>query len=416
MKAVSFMIASAMLAAGAAAAGELSPEAPGWSFSLPQQVVHGLSADIERGWKKAHSAPGSHGIGFELNYTGEIFHGFQVHPSGSTLYQGLVDLHFDLDTNKAGLWPDGKLYVSFQNHHGSGFTIDPADVLLFVSDIGAPDYTEIYEFGLKQNLLKGNLQLEVGKQDANDNFSVNESGGDFTFPSFTLIPTVPMPTFPAPALGVRLSVEPRKGISLDIGFYDGGSQIEQIGFDTFFDGENGYFAIIEPAWKPGFGFKGRLEGNYRAGLWGHSGDFPEIESGLQSKSFDGNYGLYVMINQMIYRPEGDSSDKRGLGIFFQYGWAPSDRNDVSQYLGGGITCKGLLAGRNRDTAAAGIGATRLNGTDPEESKIWMTNVEVFYVAQLTSWLALQPDMQYFSDTGPKQGSGLAVGLRLLVSF
>jgi len=59
---------------------------------------------------------------------------------------------------------------------------------------------------------------------------------------------------------------------------------------------------------------------------------------------------------------------------------------------------------------------RLNGTGPGAIKIGVTHMELFYVARLTSWLALQPDLQYFTNVGPNQGGGLAVGLRSLVHF
>ncbi|MEJ2685569.1 MAG: carbohydrate porin, partial [Candidatus Sulfobium sp.] len=100
----------------------------------------------------------------------------------------------------------------------------------------------------------------------------------------------------------------------------------------------------------------------------------------------------------------------------QFGWAPSDRNAVSRYWGSGITCEGLLPDRSRDIVAVGVGSMRLNGDAPEELENHMTNIELFYVARLASWVALQPDVQYFSNAGPRRKSGLAVGIRSLLTF
>lgn len=119
---------------------------------------------------------------------------------------------------------------------------------------------------------------------------------------------------------------------------------------------------------------------------------------------------------MIYKPGNDPPGDRGLEIFFQFGWAPGDRNEISRYWGGGLTCRGLIPGRSQDAAAIGVGNMQLNGNDPKEPRTEMTNAELFYVAQLTSWIALQPDVQYFSNAGPHEGSALAIGLRSLVSF
>ena len=124
-----------------------------------------------------------------------------------------------------------------------------------------------------------------------------------------------------------------------------------------------------------------------------------------------------MINQMIFKQADNASNGREPGVFFQYGWAPGDRNNVSQYSAAGFTCMGVLSGRKKDILAAGIGNERLNGPGPGRINAGMTNIEIFYIAQVASLLALQPDIQYFSNIGfPPNGSGLAVGLRTILKF
>jgi porin len=386
------------------------------SCTIPAGAVHPASVDRPRDWKYFLSEAEKYGITFELNYTGEAFRGSRVEPSGKTRYRGLLDISLSLDTGKAKLWSDGELFIGMQNGHGKGISVNLSGVYFPISNIEARSFTQISEFGLKQDFLDGKLSLRLSKQDVNTVFCVNESGGDFIFPSFTLIPTVPVPTFPAPALGVTLSAELTNEISARGGFYDGGPEIGKIGFDTFLEGEKGYFSIFEPGWKPTFGDKGRLQGNYRVGLWYQSGDFPDAGPGPKQKSFDGDYGFYMMINQTVYKPENHFPDGPEVGIFFQFGWAPSDRNEVSRYWGGGVTCEGLLPGRSEDIMAVGIGSMRLNGDVSEKPKNHMTNIELFYVARLASWIALQPDVQYFSNAGPHGRSGFAAGLRSLLTF
>jgi carbohydrate-selective porin OprB len=157
------------------------------------------------------------GLTLRLNYTGEAFHGFGVIPEGVTEYRGLVELEVSLDTGRAGLWPQGELFVKGQNGHGEGFIVNPGGVPLFLSDIGAPDFTQVSEYGLKQQFMDGDVRVNFGKQNANDYFSVNRVGGSFILPAYTLIPTVPMPTFPAYSIGTSLFVEPREWLSLGVG-------------------------------------------------------------------------------------------------------------------------------------------------------------------------------------------------------
>ena len=149
-----------------------------------------------------------YGLTVQLTYRGEVFHSFNLIPDNDTRYRGLVDLHLALDTGRSGLWPNGELFIYGQNGHGNGFDVNPSGDPLPISNIDARHFTQISQFGLKQELPGGKAQIRLGKQDVNAIFDVNHFGGDFIFPAYTLIPTIPMPTFPAPALGTSLFVEP----------------------------------------------------------------------------------------------------------------------------------------------------------------------------------------------------------------
>jgi porin len=357
------------------------------------------------------------GLTVQLTYTGESFRSFRLIPDNSIRYRGLVDLHLDLDTGKSGLWPNGEFFIYGQNGHGKGFVVNPAGDDLPISNIDARDFTQISQFGFQQSFLDEKVRIRLGKQDVNAIFDVNHFGGDFIFPAYTLIPTIPMPTFPAPALGTSLFVEPAGWLSLGAGIYDGDPQIESLGFDTAFDGKGGYFSIFEGAWKPGFGSQNQYTGNYRVGLWHHSGDFAATGDSSNSKEYSDNYGFYLMFEQLVFREQHKESDDRGLGVFFQFGWAPSDRNPVWRYIGAGFSYKGLWRGRENDTLNVGLNYSWLAGNDPEgDPKTHLANIEMFYTAQLTSWLSLQPDIQYYDTPTEDRRTGFAAGLRWILQF
>ncbi len=358
-----------------------------------------------------------HGLTVQLTYTGEAFHSFNLIPDNATRYRGLVDLHLTLDTGQSGLWPNGEFFIYGQNGHGKGFDVNPAGDALPISNIDARDFTQISQFGFQQSFLGEKARIRLGKQDVNAIFDVNHFGGDFVFPAYTLIPTVPMPTFPAPALGTSIFVEPAGWLSLGMGIYDGDPQVESLGFDTTFDGKGGYFSISEAAWKPGFGLQNQDAGNYRLGLWYHSGDFAATGDGSNSKEFSDNYGFYLMFEQLVFKEQLNESDDQGLGVFFQFGWAPSDRNPIWRYMGAGFSYKGLLGGREDDTLNVGLNYSWLAGNDPAgNSRTHLVNIEVFYIVRLTSWLSLQPDIQYYDNPEEDHRNGFTAGLRWILQF
>jgi porin len=371
--------------------------------SLQERDEDGLFTKLEK-----------RGVSFSFQYTGEVFYGLRVNPNEETRIEGLVSLTLKLDTEKLGLWPGGELFVAGQNGHGKGFSVNPGGIAQPISNIDAPAFTEINEYGLRQNFWEGYLRLNLGRKDVNTIFCVNEFGLTLINPSYALIPTVPMPTFPATAVGAAIFAEPLNWLSFGLGFYDGGPQTGTLGIDTFLEGKEGYFMVFEPGWKPNFGEPAKYPGNYRLGLWYHSGDFDETGNSAQPRTYSGNYGLYLLFEQWIYRMEGKTpAEDRGLGAFVQFGWAPSDRNPVTRYLGAGFSFKGLVHSRVRDTLGIGASYTRLAGP---EGNADLTNVELFYKASLISWLSLQPDIQYFDNPGNDQRNGWAFGLRCLVDF
>lgn len=365
-------------------------------------------------WDRFRSDLRDRGIALEFIYRGELFKSAGLDPSNGTDYRGLLDLALTFHTEKMGLWPGGELFLRMQNGHGRGFNVTPAGVVLPISNIDAQDFTQVGEYGIKQSFVNSRLRLNLGKQDVNKVFCQNEFGSHLVNPSFALIPTVPMPTFPAPALGATLVAEPAKWLSLGGGFYDGGPKVGTLGFETALEGKGGYFSIFETGGRPGFGINERYPGNYRIGLWYHSGEFAGTDPGQNSGKLSGNYGFYLLANQAVYRRKTTVTADEGLGVFLQFGWAPSDRNQVTRYLGAGFAYKGFLICRPHDILGFGVGHTDLVGSLPPGQKAKLTSAELFYDIQLNRWMSLRPDIQYFDNPGGDRKHGWAAGVRGII--
>lgn len=358
-----------------------------------------------------------HGLKLHLNYTAEAFHGFRVLPDRVTEYRGILELGASLDTGKAGLWPGGELFIKGQNGHGNSFIVNPGDVSFQLSDIGAPDFTQVSEYGLKQDFMEGNVRMILGKQNVNDYFSVNRVGGSFIFPSYTLIPTVPMPTFPAPALGASLFIKPAAKLCLGLGVYDGAPEIGSFGFNGIFDAKGGIFSIVELTRQSERYAPGRYHAHESLGIWYHSGDFMNTQAASGPDTLPGNYGFYLMLDRLIVRETAGGSDDQGLGVFFQFGWAPEDRNPVTAYAGAGLTYTGVFPRRNEDRLGIGLSCASLVGKEPAPGeRTHLVNMELFYDTVVNSWMSLQPDIQYYDNPGEGRRNGIAVGLRWIISY
>ncbi|MHC4642277.1 MAG: carbohydrate porin [Planctomycetota bacterium] len=354
------------------------------------------------------------GIIIEMVYTGEIFSNLRggLNTSGASEYRGNFDMTLTADAEKFGLGP-GSIFIYGQLGNGKGITEKHVGDAQTLSNLVACNFSQVSEYWIEQFYFERQLRIKVGKQDSNVDFVAIDYGGDFIGSSFAVIPTVPMPTFCCPALGVAAFWEPEDWISLGAGFYEGSPQGSTSGFNTAFGNNGGSFTIGELALKTSFGSQKDLPGTYRFGGWYHSSDFEEVGDDADTDVFAGNHGFYLAFDQMLYHEQNDSD--QGLGTFFQFGWAPENRNEIDRYLGIGLSCVGLLPGRDEDITGIGLAqalwSDRMNGFTRESA------IELFYKAQLTEFMSIQPDIQYIANPGGETtDDAIVLGIRAKFSF
>ena len=130
---------------------------------------------------------------------------------------------------------------------------------------------------------------------------------------------------------------------------------------------------------------------------------------LGSSAMDrGNYSIYAVVDQMIYRPKADEPQVR-VSVFARIMGAPEDRNLVSFSTNAGINLEGALRrsrqrhGRDRfrRSASCRTGPAVSIRTSPwpipaplHRIRRVETFIEATYQYQIAPWWNLQPDFQY----------------------
>jgi porin len=142
-------------------------------------------------------------------------------------------------------------------------------------------------------------------------------------------------------------------------------------------------------------------GSYKFGATTNPGQFNNIVTGVRSS---GNYLLYFMANQAVYRPEAGSD--RGLDLNFAFDWTPDDITRAYSQVTGGVRYHGLIPHRSRDTVAFGLVYSRTSGIlNHALADLGLMPygtekaLEVNYALQVTRWFTFQPVFQYYFDTG-----------------
>jgi porin len=319
------------------------------------------------------------GLALAINYTAEAF----VRDAEKAAYRGNLDMLLQLDTEKAHLWPGGTVLVYGQDGHGSGVS-DGAGFLMPVSNYEAPEFTQLSELWLYQELPYG-FSMRLGKQDANRDFAAPRFGGNFANSSFGVLPTSPLPSYPAPALGAAAFVAPTSWFDVRGGIYEGEPALESFGNHAF-DGDATMFAIGAGNLHVG---QGGLDTIVQAGGWHLTGD--------------DRSGGFAIADVLL--PEDLATRHRTVQAFGRANWEPNAAApDAQLYLGGGLTAHGFLGTQN----TLGIGAGFVKVTNDSQGF-----VELLFKWRPVKWFTVEPDLQlYFLGGDAHVITGLRCRLKL----
>jgi porin len=330
----------------------------------------------------------------------------------------------ELYTHVEGWWPKTEGIDSVST--GSYFGVN--------GDAGTRDAAVVTELWYQQFFMDGDLTMRAGKMDLTGGFEcsgcpvsfdcnpyANDETQQFLNSSLVNNPTIPFPVY---TLGVAAHYAPGNDWYVTAAAADSQGDYRETGFRTAFHDEDYFFYIAETGITPRLdSSRGPLQGIYALGVWYR----PEpsaisVPEGEDEKYYRDNTGIYVNCGQMVMKETEDDNDTQGLGTFFRYGYAPSSRNDMTQFYSAGVSYQGLLDGRDNDVLAVGMsrgyfsdGAARVYTEDSE------TVFETFYNIEMSKWMTVTPSVQYVADpssvdNGREIKDAVVFGLRAQMVF
>lgn len=381
------------------------------------------------------TAAAAHGIIFGLSETAEVL----GNPTGGVrrgaVFEGLLSMSIGLDTAKAGLWQGGTFNVSAYQIHGRGLSHNNLDDNLnTVSSIEASRDTILFEAWYEQALFDHSVSIRAGQLALDQEFTLSQYGELFTNRTFGLSTLFEesiqggssSQLVAQPAIRVKASLPGNTKVL--VGLFKAVSNAFPTGRSS-----GGVLLIGEVQHSIGTG-EGQLAGTYKVGGVYQSGASPDQRTDQRRR---GDWLLYAVADQLLWRKPGTKD--QGVGVFARAQGAPGDRNLVNLYLETGVTWKGIISGREDDTAGLGFGYARISDTarksDADTNRLGpfgrpLRNnesvLEITYQLQLAPWLQVQPTAQYlFNLNGGVQnpaqpskrlGDAAVFGLRTEVTF
>ena len=356
------------------------------------------------------------GLSFEILYLQDMFWntrgGINTHNSGE--YPRLFGLHLELDTDKARLWKNGTFFLGLEHLSGNNPSLRQTGDWQWLSWLSKDQRrNQVSEFWYKHTFLDKKLWVKLGKMDANCDFNAIDFSIEFINSSAALNPTIPLPSYPNQDWGAAVGVQPADWFGCTFGIYQGKNNGSRSIGDTLGD-LRGPMLIVEPSFKYDLG---GLPGKVNIGAWWNGRRFPAYHEHPSDHDYHGkSYGFYGFWQQLLWRKNpADDNCTQGIGLYAQYGWAPEDRSEAEQFVGGGVRWQGAIPTRDDDVLGLGV----FNVYFSEKAgfkKRYETAIELFYKAQLTGWLAVQPDMQYIVNPGGQYKDAIVLGGRVEFKF
>jgi porin len=395
------------------------------------------------------------------NLTGGVRQGFEVN--------GLTTAQLQWDPDRVFGVHGGLFNASGLQIWGGNLSVAYLRNLQTVTGIETDPGIRLWELWYEQKF-GDKFAIKIGEQSLDQEFMISPNASYFINAMFgwPMLPTADLPgggpAYPLASLGVRARATVTDNVNLVAGLFNGSPIPENSPntpksnpYGVSFPLNTGVLAIAElhfrfpesdAAAKANEG--NALPGLYKIGGWYDSENFNDLQDDnegapLASETYGiparrrGNYSIYALVDQMIWRSKDDPD--RNLNAFIRPMYTPlQDRNLISFSIDAGLTLHEPFQGRSNDTFGVGMGVAQVSGgasgynrqlqfyqpSDYTPVRSAETFVEATYQVQVTPWWQIQPDVQYIINPGagianpndPTQSikNELVIGLRTNITF
>jgi porin len=390
-----------------------------------------------------------HGITYNVIYTNDVLGTVSGGQRRGFIDQGKLEFNVTADLEKVAGWQGLSFYANiFQIHNTGRIRRDYVGGINTIAAIEAVPTTRLSELWLEKTLWDDTTTLRFGQLAADVEFFYSDLSVMFLQSDWATIAAANVPSggpaYPLATPGIRLKTEPVGNMTLLVAMFDGdpagpGDGDEQLRnrYGLNFRVTDPPLVMAEVQFRTNQGKDDTgLARTLKLGAWGHLGKFNDqrfdadgtlladpSSSGVPAR-FRGNYGLYGVVDQQIWRLSGGEADS-GASVFGRISASPSDRVLINFYVDGGIVFNGLVPGRPADKFGASImyarysGAVRAFDLDeitltglPDVVRDYEANLELTYVAQITPGWTVQPVLtRVWHPSGDASRNAVVTGVR-----
>ena len=304
------------------------------------------------------------GVKFAVTYIGEVLGNPTGGAKRGATYEDRINFAADADFEKLIGLKQLTFHANVFQIDGGGLSRGALLNFLVVSGIEALPTTRLYEIWFEQKW-GTKLALRAGQLAADTEFMTAKYTDVFTNASlgwpagFSLNMPSGGPSPPLAAMGTRLRADVSDNLTLIGAVFDGDAAGPGTNDPQLRNRYGVNFRVNDPPlvlaeaqflWNAKKGDPG-LDGKFKIGGWRHFGTFTDERlnaagisladptSGAVPANLLGDFGIYSVLEQKLYRVGND--DDRGIGLFIRASYSPPDRNIVDVYADAGVEFVGL---------------------------------------------------------------------------
>jgi len=323
---------------------------------------------------------------FKISYTGDLANNISGGIRNGNFYLGMANIEMLFQTEQAGLWKGGQLFINASNTHGDSPSMNMLGDIQIASNIDVGERTLLHECWVKQDF--NHVSITLGLQDLNTEFITSECAGLYINSSFgthsSIANSLPLPITPLTSLSLQVKYSVTASLSIKTAIFDGlpdDMEKNDHNLQWKLSKDDGFLSFSEISLSPTISEK---DGNYKLGCYFHNSYKTQRDSESVSQSHPANYGIYFIADQIIYKhPMGKT-----LSLFAQASLCPNDLNENWYYLGLGLNFSNFSSKHKCDVLGLAIAHAGMQKSNCE------TVFELTYKAKLNKWITIQPDIQY----------------------
>ena len=355
------------------------------------------------------------GLYWGVSYIGDAVYNFRGGMKSAGTYMGMANFTIDFDTEQAGFWKGGELFLKVTHTHGGKASETIIGDYQVASNIEAGNLTYLQEFWCRQNI--GRATVIVGLQDLCVEFLSSETASLFMNSSCGVHSTVAtnlmVPIFPLTSLGAQFHFNFASTLTLKLAMFDGipdDFPNNKYNLNWKLSKNDGYISFSEISYR---NFSKSTPGNYKLGTYYHNGHSmtTKDEFGHEMKeNRPANYGFYFVSDQSVFKNQSG----RELSFFTQLSLSPKSINANWFYIGAGLNYKGLFSKSSDDVFGFACEHSGINNDIGSE-----TTFEFTYKVPFGESFFIQPDFQYIinpAGTDSKLNNSMVGFIRVGIQF